>query len=347
MERLIYTKYSTDRNKKLAIRTDRLIDDKGVESIKKVALFDEGIAHLEHMVDMSVKLQERYGDRIKITKSNLDGKALSNEFVIGKSFYSHFEELVDTKDIKRIKEELNQYRDTICYSSKGLDDFSLTTEFIEVFGEEKELEDVSLKTSFVTDIDMIFENIIVSDSGQWQLIDYEWTFDFPIPQEYMLFRSVWYLYNNTPLDNLIPWHETMEWVGVDRTIENCFRRMEQHFQSYIMGDVVPLEQQVAECDTNATSLDSLIEKESIYYTESRWYIENMRKVQGENQILRRELEGLKGYKKLAEKSIADYNLLKDAYTTQQNEIRNIKLRKMLKKIRNYLGRAKNKVCRGN
>ena len=345
MERLIYTKYSTDRNKKLAIRTDRLIDDKGVEAIKKVALFDEGVAHLEHMVDMSVKLQERYGERIKITKSSLDGRVLSNEFVIGKSFYSHFEELVDTKDINRIKEELNNYRDTIYYSTKGLDEFSLTPEFIEVFGEEKELLDANLHSSFVTDIDMIFENIIVSDPGQWQLIDYEWTFDFPIPQEYMLFRTMWYLYNNTPIDNLIPWHETVEWIGISNDIEKCFRSMEEHFQSYVVGDVETVEEAIRIKGNKTTSLDELMYKEE-FFTEGRWYMNNCRELQGENQILRRELESLKGYKKLAERSIADYNELKEAYITQQNELEKIKEGKVYK-IGNSLRKIKKKTSRGN
>lgn len=345
MERLIYTKYSTDRSKKLAIRTDRLLDENGVESIKKVALFHEGVEHLEHMVEMSVKLQERYGDKIRITKSNLNGKALSNEFVTGESYYTYFERLVDTKDIKRIKEELNNYRKMVYYSTKELDDFSVTSQFIEIFGEEEELKEANLKAAFVTDIDMIFENIILSESGQWKLIDYEWTFDFPIPQEYMLFRTMWYLYNNTPIDNLIPWHETVEWIGISNDIEKCFRSMEEHFQSYVVGDVETVEEAIRVKGNKTTSLDELMYKEE-FFTEGRWYMNNCRELQGENQILRRELESLKGYKKLAERSIADYNELKEAYITQQNELEKIKDGKVYK-IGNSLRKIKKKTSRGN
>lgn len=345
MERLIYTKYSTDRSKKLAIRTDRLLDGNGVESIEKVALFHEGVEHLEHMVEMSVKLQERYGDKIRITKSSLNGKVLSNEFVTGESYYTYFEKLVDKKDIKRIKEELNKYREMVYYSTKELDDFSVTSQFIEVFGEEEELKEANLKAAFVTDIDMIFENIIVSESGQWQLIDYEWTFDFPIPQEYMLFRTMWYLYNNTPIDNLIPWHETVEWIGISNDIEKCFRSMEEHFQSYVVGDVETVEEAIRIKGNKTTSLDELMYKEE-FFTEGRWYMNNCRELQGENQILRRELESLKGYKKLAERSIADYNELKEAYITQQNELEKIKEGKVYK-IGNSLRKIKKKTSRGN
>lgn len=39
-----------------------------------------------------------------------------------------------------------------------------------------------------SNIDLIFENIILGD--KYTIIDYEWSLDFPVPIEYIMFRSV-------------------------------------------------------------------------------------------------------------------------------------------------------------
>ena len=36
--------------------------------------------------------------------------------------------------------------------------------------------------------DLIFENVILGD--KYTIIDYEWSLDFPVPIEYIMFRSV-------------------------------------------------------------------------------------------------------------------------------------------------------------
>ncbi len=342
MERLVYTKYSTDRDKRFAIRTDRTIEESGREAIKKVALFDEGISHLEHMVLASNKLGERYKDEIKIAKSTLEGNVLSNEFVAGKSYYHKYDELLLDKDIDGLKEEFEKYKSKIYYSGNELEEFIVTPDFVKVFGEHKELETRKFMSTDVTDIDMIFENIIVSESGQWQLIDYEWTFDFPIPQEYMLFRTMWYLYNNTPINELIPWHETASWIGIKPEIDMCFRSMEQHFQSYVVGDAITLEQSIDKKGMSRASLDELIYKEGLY-DEAEWYMNKSRALLKENKKLYNDTVG---YRELAEKRMNEYNALKDTYVIQQEELTRIKEGKAYK-IANFVNKVGNKMSRGN
>ena len=323
MDRLIYTKYSTDRDKQYAMRTDRFIDDNNEETIRKVALYDEGVSHLEHMVKMSVKLQERYGDKIKITKSEFDGKALTNEFVKGNALYSKFDELVEEKDAKGFKEMISSYKDVVYYSTKQLEEFHSTPKFEEVFGKYNELEGAGLLSADVTDIDMIFENIIVSESGQWQLIDYEWTFDFPIPREYMLYRTVWYFYNETSADNLVPWHELMDLLGIHREVEECFQKMEHKFQLYIMGGRSTIEKDVAESGNKWIPLSFLIKSEK-FYEEGVWYKTNYRLLERHSKGLESELERLRHYKEMSDKGIENNNVLKDAYVSSIARMKDVR-----------------------
>lgn len=321
MDRLIYTKYSTDRDKKYAMRTDRFINENNEETIRKVALYEEGVHHLKRMAEMSFKLQERYGDKIKVTRSDYNGNAVINEFVKGNALYSRFDDLVEKKDAEGFKDMIGSFKDVVYYSTKELEVFHSTPKFEEVFGRYSILEDAKLLSADVTDIDMIFENIIVSASGQWQLIDYEWTFDFPIPREYMLYRAVWYFYNEAPADNLVPWHEIMDFLEIPREIEECFQKMEHNFQVYIMGGKSTLEKDVAESGNKWIPLSFLIKSEE-FYEEGVWYKTNYRVLEKHSKALESELERLRHYKELSDEGIERHNLLKDAYVSSIARMKN-------------------------
>lgn len=49
MEKIIYSKYSNDRRREFAIRTDICCDDKENKKVYKTAMFPEGKQHLNHM----------------------------------------------------------------------------------------------------------------------------------------------------------------------------------------------------------------------------------------------------------------------------------------------------------
>ena len=67
-------------------------------------------------------------------------------------------------------------------------DFHMTEEFCRIFGSPRLPR--GLKSLAVTDIDMVLANVIVENG--WNLIDYEWTFEFPIPLSFVLFRIIHY-----------------------------------------------------------------------------------------------------------------------------------------------------------
>lgn len=260
----MYSKYSTDRDKRFSIRTDKLIDDNDNVLIKKYALFEEGMPHLKNMAYMYEKLKNRYDSKIFISKSYMDGETLNNKYVSGLSYHKYIVGLIDKKDVEILKAELNHYRDTIYYDSNPLKDFEITPGFIEVFGDVDELKNERLLSSNVTDIDMIFDNIIVSESGKWNLIDYEWSFEFPIPNKFVLFRTLWYLYDSTRMEDVISWEDILKWADISSAVAECFLRMEIRFQEYIMGDTVSVEGQMLKRETSVKYFNQIIEKEQTF-----------------------------------------------------------------------------------
>lgn len=336
MDKLIYTKYSTDRDERYAIRTDRLIDDKGNEIIKKIALFDEGIEHLQNMVAMSHKLQKRYGDKIRISKSSVEGKVLSNEFVEGESLLELFIKRIENSDKDEVVKLLEKYKSIVDYDSESTTEFCMSAEFVEVFGEQEELAAQGLLSANVTDIDMILENIIVSDDGIWQLIDYEWTFGFLIPQKYVLYRTLMYLFVNSDIKETISWVEMMDWAGINEKTEECFENMERHFQDHITSNRMSIEDEVEISDKVSVPLSSMVNS----YNKITYYEEKCSRLKKELQIKEKDY---KKYKTLVDEQMGHYNELKDLYMTQAGEnarIRRGKFYKIDNKVNRLFGESK-------
>ena len=65
--------------------------------------------------------------------------------------------------------------------------FFKTPEFIEVFGDVHEISE-SCRCSGMSNIDLVPANILLQDSGV-SVIDYEWTFRFPIPCNFILYQN--------------------------------------------------------------------------------------------------------------------------------------------------------------
>lgn len=313
MDKLIYTKYSTDRDKNFAIRTDRLLSDNGGEIINKVALCDEGVKHLEHMVNMSKKLSNRFGDKIRISGSALNGRVLTNEFVEGKSYFKIFEEVIEEGDKEAVMKTLDDYRDRIYYSTSEDKAFTSTREFEEVFGSFDALDDMNLMSSDVTDIDMILENIIVASDGTWQLIDYEWTFDFPIPREYVLYRTLVYLYNSSKISYVMKFNKALKWAGITEEQEKIYKRMEKNFQTYITKGKQTIEDFINESDIRFIPLIELLEAKNRLKVVSGEYDKAMNRI-GE---LTTEHEH---YVEMAKRNEAEFSNLRNEYVLTQLEM---------------------------
>ena len=94
---------------------------------------------------------------------------------------------------------------------------------------------------------VIFANILIPKGSEnkigqakWTVIDYEWTFFFPVPKLYVLYRALYFAYyqimggRGTSLDELLASY------GIDQTLKEQFGRMEENFQAYLGKENVPV-----------------------------------------------------------------------------------------------------------
>ena len=228
MEKIIYSKYSNDRRREFAIRTDICCDNRGVKKVYKTAMFPEGKQHLEHMHDYYINMKTD----VELAECNLkaDGR-LEFEYLEGTPLDEILDDLLLKGEKEKLEEVLLKYIRNI-YEKSCDCDFFVSQPFKEIFG-DVELPG-TLKCARFTNIDMILSNVL-RHGRQEKLIDYEWAFDFPIPAHYVAFRVLhYYIYSNSHREILADRNLYEKAEISDEEIEE-YMKMENHFQQFILN----------------------------------------------------------------------------------------------------------------
>ena len=199
MGRIIFSKYSNDRDRRFAIRTDIVQKGDGEQSGKRVekhAMFPEGIEHLERQS----RYYREYSDRCNQVGLKLAGAYMNDEelkegilqyqFIDGESVSDIIDNLIDCGSYDGAADLLMAFCDRIrrLYSP---DVWKNSEQFENVFGTVKlgNIEPERIMGCSFADIDLVPENVIVSGSGEY-VTDYEWVFDFPLPVDYVVYRAI-------------------------------------------------------------------------------------------------------------------------------------------------------------
>ena len=182
-------------------------------------------------------------------------------FVQGDNLQHLMEQAVAAGDWETVEQMVAAYADRV-FGSGGEIPFDRTPEFAEVFGEGKLPE--GIPCAAVSDVDMIFSNIFV-ESGKaaadsaWIVIDYEWTFPFPVPKKYLIYRAVYYAYYQifkAEGKSLADWLKS---AGLTEEETECFARMEVHFQEYLRAGAFPVRSMQRRMGTRIIPFAALLE----------------------------------------------------------------------------------------
>lgn len=236
MYKIIYTKYSNERDERFNIRTDIILDNDGKKYIQKTALTEKAKEHIEHIYTCYKLLDHLFkGTNFKINKCEKMDENLRFEFIEGRTLEEDLDDYLLQGDYKRIIETIKVF---ITDLKKGMDDndFVITPEFVKVFG-EVELP-ANIKASKFNNIDMIFENVIQNQC--WNVIDYEWTFMFPVPLNYIVFRALHYYINGSEKRHHLKKLNLFEMFNITEAEKKQYEIMEHNFQQYVVGNTKPL-----------------------------------------------------------------------------------------------------------
>lgn len=235
MEKIVFSKYSNERANKFAIRTDIYKKD-SLLFVKKIPCSPAASGHVNSLFKWYGELSALYeGTKFKINVCRLVDNYALFDFISGNTLEEVLDRFIEQKDYQGLEKTFNLLISLI--RNTATEHFQPTDQFNEIFGAVDFEKDMPCAP--VTDIDMVVNNIIVNDG--WNLIDYEWTFDFPIPIEYAVFRVLHYYFKITTA-RLTILHKLnlYERFGITKPLYNTFMNMELKFQEYIIENHKPL-----------------------------------------------------------------------------------------------------------
>ena len=235
MEELLYVKYSDERSDKFSLYTEIWQGTQG-RFVRKYPESEAGMAHISHIYRIYECLSEQYRNTgLAINQCTEIDKGIELEYIEGSTLEQSLDHALQKNgEMAVVKVFSDLFQTIIATDTKP---FCVTDEFREIFGE---VSVPGVQESMpVTDIDMVAANFICNDTGM-TLIDYEWTFEFPIPVKYVMYRTLHYYIETSLLRKEKITEDIYEQFGITQEQQQAFAAMEQNFQNFIQGKRVPI-----------------------------------------------------------------------------------------------------------
>lgn len=236
-ERILYTKYSSGRAPEFALRTS-IAEKNGKTSIYKTAEYPQGQGHVSSINKKKEKLESIWGEKglFQVNQCWLeDGKAYF-EYLEGTTLEEKLDKLLEDGKLEEARQWIVKAAGRI-RDAAPVREFSITPEFQQVFGKvELPWQEQAAEAA---DIDLIFSNLLLTGDGAWHVLDYEWTFFFPVPLGYLVYRALHYYLESAPKRKKLKDELNLyESLGITGEKEKVYQQMEQGFQRYIAGGYV-------------------------------------------------------------------------------------------------------------
>lgn len=228
----IYAKMGNDRKKEFQILTKIEEDQNKERSVCKFPMTEESE---EHLNKMRLHFNEKDNndsvfENVSLSQNN---NGYSFAYIKGNTFEKQLLDDLRYNEFDTFKANLIQFKNEVLKDTFLSGDYC-TQEFKTVFGNME--CDVELHCKRNSNIDLIFPNIFVRND-RYYIIDYEWTFTFAIPQEYVVWRSLHFFYlANDLVKKIYSFEQLLEIVGIDKTLHTIFCRWDLFFGNRYVRD---------------------------------------------------------------------------------------------------------------
>ncbi len=228
----VYTRFSNERREDAQIRTDLYKD-----RVVKCAVCPQAVNHVLAMRDMQNSLSECLKEMQLLGRDcsinevlSADKKSVSFAFAEGESLEQTLDRMLAEGKEAEVTGVLLAFCKGLC-QNRSLSDFSVTDSFREIFSELKDWQDYGFKSLPVTDVDLVAQNILLGEKAV--IIDYEWTFDFPVPVEFLVFRFLYFYLEAKNRVCPLPSEDIYSKAGITPEMKEIFLAMETAFQHYV------------------------------------------------------------------------------------------------------------------
>lgn len=234
-EQILYTKYSSGRSKEFSIQTRIVRGADGKNILYKKAEYSKGQAHISHTKEAEEKLALLWKERGKLSVNRCMYKEnrIEFEYLKGITVEEELDDLLARGNMQQAADTLRKAAGRI-RESASTEGFIMTPEFQQVFGEAAiSPGEASFKTA---DVDLIFSNLLKTEDGRFHVLDYEWTFFFPVPVNFLIFRALhYYLESASVRREFGRQFDFYGEFGITPVQQEIYIQMEQQFQRYVAG----------------------------------------------------------------------------------------------------------------
>lgn len=231
--RMIHTRFSSSRARRFQVQTEICLGVDGRRIVRKFPMFPEGIAHIETACKNGAFLRERFMKAgVNVASGAWKDGFAEIPYLSGMSLGDRLAELALSGDWAGFNGAFLAYCEKVRGMATG--PFQPTNRFREIFGVAA--VPTGLSACDQVDIDFIPQNILIVDHS-WQVADMEWTFDFPVPVEFILYRAVFYFeldYPDVAREITAAGIDLLRLAGVEK-LTQLFAAMEYWFQNEYVG----------------------------------------------------------------------------------------------------------------
>lgn len=213
----VYSKFSNDRAELYAIRTD-IVEKEGKRTVCKHAQTAQAKEHVENIARFCQELGKKYeGSGLRVNACTLekgtDGLSCAClEYLEGRTLEEMLDECLEAGDEAGFSALFEEYLEKIRYH-----------------------ENVP-----VSDYDLIFGNIIVDSEGNWNLIDYEWTFDECVDSLALAYRALYCYQMGDGRRKGLDMKPFLERLSITEQMAEEYRARELRFQKAVTGNRVSI-----------------------------------------------------------------------------------------------------------
>ena len=217
-----YIKIATDRKDEFNIYTIIWADGK----VSKSPISPKANEHIKRMfegrkIDMG---------KIKCLDCEIKDNSIFYDFLKQPSYEYLLLKTIVENDKNEFYKLIESFYEAMFYDSFESNEYA-TEEFLNIF---KVKSDIKFHCHEKSNLDLIFTNIFIID-GKFIAIDYEWTFDFPIPLEFIFWRITNYiLTTNTFVKKFTNIEEIFNHFNLDIGNIDLFKAWDNNFIIYII-----------------------------------------------------------------------------------------------------------------
>lgn len=236
-EEIIFVKFSNDRSREYNIKTFITKSQDGKRHLIKMPENSLAGCHMERIAKAYSQLSGLLKDsRFLVNRYENREEGLEFEYLSGQTLEEQADMLLESRGEEKAVNLILQAAEEL-KKCRNQEVFIPGRDFSRVFGEIT--LPAGLMAAPFNDIDAILSNILVQGE-KWVLIDYEWSFSFPIPVNFIIYRMIhYYVETNAKRRGLIKYGLYRE-AGLSLDEICAYPAMEEAFQKFILGEHAPL-----------------------------------------------------------------------------------------------------------